>query len=185
MNLFATPDDSVLVVVDVQERLLAAMRPEDQATVARNVPILIRAAWVVGVPVIVTEQYPRGLGATVETVREAIPAGAPVIEKLEFSCARSSAFSAALEATGRRTVVLCGMETHVCVLQTTYDLRAQGYSVHVAADAVSSRTPDNRQIGLDLARQMGAVITSTETVTFQWVGRAGTDEFKAISRLVK
>ncbi|GMV42807.1 MAG: hypothetical protein AMXMBFR64_45230 [Myxococcales bacterium] len=185
MSFFAAADDSVLVVVDVQERLIAAMTPEDQATIARNVPVLVHAAKATGVPVLVTEQYPRGLGSTIESVREALPAGTQVVEKLEFSCSRAAAFANALHATGRRTVVLCGMEAHVCVLQTAHDLLQRGYAVHLAADAVSSRTDQNRQIGLGLARQMGAAISSTEAVAFQWVGRAGTDAFKVISRLVK
>lgn len=185
MSLLASPKDSALVVVDVQERLIAAMRHEDQAAMARNVPILLRAAAAVGVPAIVTEQYPKGLGATVEPVREALSAETPVIEKLVFSCGRSEPFRDALTATERKTAIVCGMEAHVCVLQTVADLIEQGYSVHVVADAVSSRTEDNRRVGLDLARQMGAVVTSTETVAFQWVGGAGTDAFKVVSKLVK
>lgn len=185
MSLLATASDSALVVIDVQERLLAAMRPEDQATIARNIPILLRAAAAVGVPAVITEQYPKGLGATVEAVREAVTEGTPVVEKLVFSCGRSEPFREALTATGRRTAIVCGMEAHVCVLQTVADLLHQGYAVHVVADAVASRTEDNRRVGLDLVRQMGAVVTSTEAVAFQWVGGAGSDAFKTISRLVK
>jgi nicotinamidase-related amidase len=185
VNLFPTADDSVLVVVDVQERLVAAMRPEDKERVERNVPILLRAADLVGVPVLVTEQYPKGLGHTIGPVKDAVPQGTAIVEKVVFSCGRSDEFRSLLEQTGRRTVILTGMETHVCVLQTAFDLVDRGYSVHVASDAVCSRTRENREVGLDLLRQKGAAITSTETVAFQWVGQAGTDTFKAISKLVK
>ena len=185
MTLDVNVDDSVLVLVDIQERLVAAMRPEDREAVTRNAGILVRAAHLLGLPILVTEQYPKGLGHTIEELRDALPEGTPVIEKVQFSCGRSEPFREALERTGRHTVFLTGMETHVCVLQTAYDLLNRDNAVHVAADAVCSRTAANRRIGLGLMRQKGAAISSTETIAFQWLGCAGTDAFKAVSRLVK
>lgn len=176
------------VVVDVQEALVRAMPPDTMAAVTRNLRILAAAARTFGLPVLVTEQYPKGLGRTIAPVVEALAEGGrpPVpIEKTDFGCACVPAFRDALKAAGRATVLLAGLETHVCVLQTALGLLADGYLVHVPADAVCSRTAANRQIGLDLMARAGAVITSTETVVFQLLGRAGTPEFKALAPLLK
>ncbi len=177
-----------LVVVDVQEALLRAIPADTAAAIVRNLRILTAAAHIFGLPVLVTEQYPRGLGRTVAAVAEALAEGGrpPVpIEKTEFGCAAVPAFRDALKATGRGTVVLTGLEAHVCVLQTALGLLADGYLIHVPADAVGSRSAANRQIGLDLMARGGAVITSTETIVFQLLGRAGTPEFKALAPLLK
>ncbi|MEJ2314709.1 MAG: hydrolase [Nitrospirota bacterium] len=175
-------DDIVLLVVDIQERLAFVM--EHRAQVTARAALLIEAAKLMGIPVVTTEQYPRGLGPTVAEIREALPPGAPV-EKLSFSCCGEPSFLEALEATGRRKVVLAGMETHICVFQTTLDLLSAGYGVHIPRDAVCSRRKLDWKTGLDLAREAGAVVTSAETVLFQLLGRAGTEEFKKISKMVK
>lgn len=169
-------------MVDIQERLAAVMDYRGQVT-ARTA-LLIEAAKLLGVPVVATEQYPRGLGPTVEEVRAVLPPGAP-LEKLAFSCCGETPFMEALERTGRKKVVLAGMETHICVLQTALDLLSAGCGVHIPRDAVCSRRKLDWLAGLDVAREAGAVVTSTETVLFQLLGRAGTEEFKKISKMVK
>lgn len=177
-----------LVVVDVQENLARAMPADTFPRVTRNLVLLATAARTLGLPVLLTEQYPKGLGRTIGPVAEALAArGTPPspIEKLDFACTAVPAFREALAASGRRTVVLTGLESHVCVLQTALGLLESGYAVHVPADAVASRAAANRQVGLDLMSRAGAVVTSTETVVFQLLGRAGTPEFKALVPLVK
>jgi nicotinamidase-related amidase len=175
-------DDAVLLVVDIQERLAAVMAEREK--VVANAAHLIAAARLLGVPAILTEQYPKGLGPTVPELRAALDPAQPV-EKMTFDCCGEPAFAPALEATGRSSVIVCGMETHICVLQTVLGLLAQGLSVHVAADAVCSRNPENARIALELLRDAGAVVTCTETVMFQLLVRAGTPEFKAIQARVR
>ncbi len=174
---------AAILIVDVQDRLTPAMPPEALARVVKYGRALIGAGKELGLPVLATEQYPKGLGRTVPELREALPA-AP-LEKVHFSCGADPAFAAALEATGRRQVVIAGMETHVCVFQTARDLAAMGYEVHVCADAVSSRTEEHRRTGLELCREAGAVITTAETAIFDLLHRAATDEFRKVAPLVR
>ncbi len=177
-------EHAALVVVDIQERLAAAM-PEDVCKkVVANTRILIESAGILNLPVLVTEQYPKGLGPTVPELAEAL-ADAPRIEKIAFSCCGEPAFTQAVEAAGRHDIILCGMEAHVCIYQTALDLLGRNLRVFVAADAVCSRNKMNRSVALDLMRQADAVIGSTETFLFQMLKEAGTEAFKGISRLVK
>ena len=178
--------DALLVVIDVQEKLSAAM-PEDVVLAAiSKAAVLMDAAEVLGLPVIVTEQYPKGLGCTVAALEERIAQqGIDKISKLSFSCCGEPDFMAALEKSHRKTVILCGQETHVCVLQTALDLLELGYWVFVAGDAVCSREVVNWQFALDELRQAGCVVEPVESMLFKMLGRAGTAEFKAISKLVK
>jgi nicotinamidase-related amidase len=169
---------AALVVIDVQEAFRLAVGEFD--AVARNSAILVQGARALGLPVIVTEQYPRGLGETVPEVAGAL-AGLPRLEKLVFSAARADGF----DLRGRDQALVCGIETHVCVNQTVQDLLDQGVEVQVATDAVSSRTASNRRAGLSKMEASGALMTSTEMALFELVGRAGTDEFKTIQGLVK
>ena len=175
-------DDAVLLVVDIQERLAVVMA--DRERVVANTGHLIAAAKLLGVPVMLTEQYPKGLGPTVPELRAALDP-APAIVKMTFDCCGELAFAQALEQTGRSTVIVCGMEAHICVLQTVLGLLSTGLNVHVAADAVCSRRPENARTALELQRDAGAVITCTETVLFQLLGRAGTPEFKAIQARIR
>lgn len=175
-------DDAILLVIDVQERLVAVM-PDRDKVVAATVR-LIEGAKALSVPVILTEQYPKGLGPTVPAVREVIEENA-LVEKLSFSCCGEKGFDPLLESSGKRSVVIAGMEAHICVLQTSLALLERGYDVHVVGDAVSSRAPENRDTALDLLRDAGATVTTTEIVLFQLLERAGTPEFKAVSALVK
>ncbi|MEQ8201552.1 MAG: isochorismatase family protein [Syntrophomonadaceae bacterium] len=173
-------DDAVLVIVDLQEKLMAAMKYREQ--VYGNTRLLVAAANQMSIPVIVTEQYPRGLGPTVEEIKSSLTEYARV-EKLKFSAYDD--MKEVLAATGRQTVLMTGSETHVCVFQTTRDLVEAGYTVQVVKDAVCSRFKNNFQNGLELMRDAGAVITNAETVVFDLMGISGTPEFRAISPLLK
>jgi nicotinamidase-related amidase len=174
---------AVVLVVDVQSRLTPAMPEDTLARVVKYGRALVGAAKELGIPVIATEQYPKGLGETIPELREVLPA--PPLVKMHFSCGADPGFAAALEKTGRRQVIVCGMEAHVCVFQTTRDLVGMGYDVHVCADAVSSRFEVHRQSGLDLCRQAGAVITNAESAIFDLLHVSGTPEFKKVSALVR
>jgi nicotinamidase-related amidase len=176
---------TVLVVVDVQERLLTAIPEEPRTRLLHHLSILIQSAHTLALPVLLTEQYPQGLGPTADAVASAVGPGVAPIEKTCFSCARSPEFRAALEATGRRSVLVAGIETHVCVLQTALDLVREGYHVSVPADAVASRRALDWEIGLKLIGHNGAQVGTVETFLFQMMERAGTDEFRAISRRLK
>jgi nicotinamidase-related amidase len=171
-------DRAALVVIDVQEAFRKAMPGFDD--VARGVAALIRGATAVEIPIIVTEQYPKGLGRTVDEVARHLPDGLAPIEKVCFSGIEAEGF----ELDGRDQALVCGIEAHVCVNQTVLDLLDEGVEVHVAVDAVGSRFDENKEVGIEKARRAGAVITSVETALFELVGRAGTDDFKAIQRVV-
>ncbi|HEX4805217.1 MAG TPA: isochorismatase family protein [Conexibacter sp.] len=168
---------AALVGIDVQEAFAKAVDGFEE--VAAQTAILVRGAHTLGLPVLVTEQYPKGLGETVERVREAL-GETPRIAKTVFSAARAEGFDLA----GRDQALVCGIETHVCVNQTVHDLLAGGVEVHVAIDAVSSRTAANRELGLRKMEESGAILTSVETALFELLGAAGTDEFKTIQKLV-
>ena len=178
---------AALIVVDIQDRLLPAMPADTVADMMRNSAILITAADQLGLPIVVSQQYPKGLGGTARPIEDALAKvrGVHRFDKLEFSAAAAPAFAALAPGLGRDQWLVCGMETHVCVYQTARDLVARGWAVHVCADAVSSRTPANREIGLGLMARAGAVITSTEVCVFDLLGRAGSDEFRALSKVIK
>jgi nicotinamidase-related amidase len=189
------PDDlrvdrarAAVLLVDFQERLAAVMAPGDVAACERNIIVLLELARRLHLPVVVSEQYPKGLGPTVNGLRAALAESGLMlerIEKLEFSCTDAPAFPDLYRRLGRDQWIVVGMETHVCVYQTARGLAAMGARVHVPADAVISRAPANARIGLDLCARAGAVVTATETVVFDALHRAGTEEFRALSRLVK
>ncbi len=178
------PARTALLVVDVQERLWAVMDAAEKAAVARNIRILGELARRLQMPVVLSEQNPRGLGPTVPDLAEAV-AGARRLEKMEFSCVAAPAFTPLWQEIGRDSWLVCGIETHICVYQTARDLVARGATVHVPADAVMSRTGANRASGLDLVQRAGGILTNTETVVFDALGAAGTDDFRALSRMVR
>lgn len=182
---FINRDNASLVIVDMQERLLNAIPEDRRANTTKNAVILIQVAKTLGMPITVTEQYPKGLGHTVSEIEECIGDNFSPIEKLVFSCGRSPEFQTALKETKRSEVLLCGIETHVCVLQTAIDLINSGYLVYVPADAVSSRKELDLEKGISLIEKAGAVVGTCETFIFQLLERAGTDEFKIISKLIK
>jgi nicotinamidase-related amidase len=183
--LLARSADSLLVLVDIQERLLAAMDPEVRAGVVRNARILLEAASCLGVPILVTEQYPKGLGPTVPELASALPGAAPRIEKTCFSCADSEPFRAQLRSSGRSQVVLAGVEAHVCVLQSAVGLAAAGWEALVVEDACCSRNPANHANAMARLRQAGLVVTNTESILFEWLRDARHERFRAVSALVR
>ncbi|MEI7836671.1 MAG: isochorismatase family protein [Planctomycetota bacterium] len=172
---------TLLVIVDIQDKLARVM-PERDALV-ESVSRLIRGAGVLGVPILFTEQNPAGLGPTVPELRPLL-GGVPIVKRA-FSCCGEPAFVQALRASGRRQVLLAGMETHVCVYQTARDLRADGYEVEVVVDAVASRTAANRALGLEKIRAAGAGVTSVEAALFELLGVADGPSFKEILQIVK
>jgi nicotinamidase-related amidase len=179
---------TALALVDVQTKLSAVMPAAAMAAVERNILILIELARRLRWPIIWSEQYPKGLGPTVAPLLDAMTnpdLQLTRIEKLSFACTDDPGFLAAHAQVARPTWIVVGMEAHVCVWQTTRGLRALGNQVFVPQDAVVSRDPANLGVGLDLARAAGAIVTSTETVVFDALGRAGTEDFRALSRLLK
>ena len=175
-------DDTVLVVIDVQGKLAQLMH--NKTELFKNLRTMILGAQVLDVPILLTEQYPQGMGVTVPEVAELLE-GVEPITKTSFSCCGEDAFSAAFAALGREQAVLVGIETHVCVWQTAYDLLESDYEVHVVADAVSSRDADNKHIGLENMRDSGAILTCTETALFELLRVAEGPKFKEILKLVK
>ncbi len=173
--------ETLLLVIDIQERLAPVIEGKDQ--VIANTKILIEAAKTMDFPLLATEQYPKGLGRTVPVLLDLI-GEERILSKNSFT-AYTPEVKAALEAQGRKKILIAGMETHVCVFQTVRDLLADGYQVYLVSDAVSSRTRTNYENGLDLMRSMGAVITNTETAIFDLLKVSGTPEFKAMSALIK
>jgi nicotinamidase-related amidase len=181
------PDRSrtALLIVDIQERLLAAMPSDVAGNVLRNAMILVETAREFALPVLVSEQYAKGLGPTATALKNVLPAEAAPFEKVVFSCCAAPGSDVLMAQLGERDVILCGMETHVCVLQTALGLLSAGRRVYVAADATCSRAHLNWKLGLRLMEQAGAVIGSTEIFAFGLLGAAGSEQFKRISKLVK
>jgi nicotinamidase-related amidase len=174
--------DTLLVVVDIQEKLVRAVHAREEfLTRAQQ---LIQGARVLKIPMVCTEQNPRGLGSTVAAIAAHMPDVQPV-SKFSFGCCASEEFLRALQSVARRNVLLAGIETHVCVYQTAMELMGRGYHVEVVADACSSRTPENKQIGLDKMRAAGAAVTSVETALFELLQIAEGPLFKEILKIVK
>jgi nicotinamidase-related amidase len=172
------PATSLLCVVDIQEKLLAVM-PAAEQVVSRSVR-LTTAAGLLGVPTVLTEQYPKGLGRTPQALADTLP---PAIEKTSFSCCGCHSFEQAIPAA-TAAVILCGLETHVCITQTALDLLAAGYGVFIAVDAVSSRHSLDHDIGLRRLEAAGAILTTTEAILFEWCRSAEHPQFQKIRRLV-
>jgi nicotinamidase-related amidase len=177
---FMSPADTGLLVIDVQEKLMALIPQADR--VIRNIAFLIDVARVFGMTVQATEQYPKGLGPTVPELAQRLPERP---DKVAFSCCAIPAVVDTFHREARPKVLLTGIEAHVCVQQTALDLLAEGFRVYVAADAVASRTPTDCEYALRRLEQAGAVLTTTEAAAFEWTARAGTPEFKTVSRLVQ
>ncbi|MGH2986172.1 MAG: isochorismatase family protein [Solirubrobacterales bacterium] len=167
-----------LVVIDVQEAFRKVV--PDFGDLTRASSALVQGAEATGIPIVITEQYPKGLGHTVDEIARHLPDGMEPISKTCFAATDAEGF----DLGGRDQAIVCGIEAHVCVNQSVLGLLEQGVEVHVVADAVGSRTEDNRAIGLGKAERAGAILTSVETALFELVGRAGTDEFKRVQQLV-
>jgi nicotinamidase-related amidase len=182
-------DALILVVIDIQEKLLPAIFNKE--SVVKNTRTLIHLADLFGLPVVLTEQYPKGLGHTVPEIKEAydsVSVPKAFFEKMTFSCARNSEFSSYLSERhkeGYTQILLTGIEAHICVYQTAMDLLHLGYKVFVASDAVGSRKEDNYRDILDYFRIKGVEVLPTETIVFQLLERAGTEEFKKMLPFLK
>jgi nicotinamidase-related amidase len=175
-------ETSLLIVIDIQGNLARAAA--DRELLFESTRKLIQGARVFQLPILVTEQIPEKLGPTIPEIDELL-AGVGKIPKQTFSCCQNTAFIEALNKEDRKQILLCGIESHICVYQTAMDLLGRGYEVHVVADAVSSRTAQNREIGISKTIRAGAHLTSTETVLFELLKTAGSDKFKDIFTIVK
>ncbi|MBW2540061.1 MAG: hydrolase [Deltaproteobacteria bacterium] len=175
-------DKTGLLIIDVQEKLMQVMGRRQR--VAANITKLVLLSKLFDFPVILTEQYPKWLGPTLPEVTESLPAYQP-ISKLHFNCCDVDGFNHRLDSEDLRDVIVTGVESHICVFQTCISILERGYRVHVPQDAVDSRTDENWRVGLDLMKQAGAVITSTETVIYQILKKAGTKEFKQMLKVMK
>jgi nicotinamidase-related amidase len=175
-------EQTALAIVDFQEKLVPIMA-QSQRTV-NNAVALIRLSRLFQLPVILTEQFPRWLGSTIPEIKESLPAYDP-IPKMEFNCCEVEGFNKRIETENVRNIVLIGIESHICVFQTCFSLLAQRYIVHVPRDAVDSRQEENRRVGLDLMKETGAIITSTEAVIYQILKKAGTSEFKEMMKIIR
>jgi nicotinamidase-related amidase len=172
---------SALVIIDVQEKLFPHVHDHERVLV--RLDLLITAAKLMGVPVLVTEQYPKGLGSTIEEIRKMIP-GAEPLAKTDFSCVAAAGFKERL-ASLHRDQILTGIEAHICVAQTALDLASLGEKVVIVADAVASRRPFDAQTALSRMQQSGLMLSTAEAVIFEWLRRAGTEEFKALQPKLK
>lgn len=179
-------ENSHLLIIDVQEKLAPAVL--DHVAIIAAVSRLAIAARTLNIPITVSEQYPRGLGATVPALQEALGADAVVLEKTHFSCLRETGLSSRIEALvteGRNQIIVAGMEAHICVAQTVLDLQARGIQSFAVADAMGSRTSESRDLALQRMRHEGAATVNAEMVIFEWLDKAGTPEFKAMQQLIK
>lgn len=176
-------EKAVLVVIDIQERLVPAMPQDVYLRMRDTVGMLIGGAELLGVPLVTTEQYPKGIGHTVPELADAC--SGTVIEKVSFGCCAEPNFMAALKQTGRSQVIVTGMEAHVCVYQTVLGLLEDGYHVHLVRDAVCSRFTPDYLAGISNASQARAVVTTAETVLFQMLKESTHEQFRAVSKLIK
>ncbi len=174
--------ETMALVVDFQERLMPVIADND--AVLSRARLLLEGLTLLRIPFLVTRQYPKGLGDTVPIIRE-MTESVPTLDKLSFSACQEPHILEAIQALGRKNVVICGAEAHICVLQTVIGLQAAGFQAVVVEDCVGSRKARDKETGLKRAMQEGALLTSCEAVLFELLGAAGTDTFKAISRLVK
>lgn len=179
------PQNALFLLIDFQSNLAVAMKKDVYANCERNAGLMISSCNTLKVPVLVTEQYSKGLGPTVERLKTSLKDDYKPVDKLTFSCYRDPGFQAAFSKLDKKYILVAGIESHVCVLQSVIDLVANGYYVHVLSDAVCSRYKNDWRDAMRYMRDAGAVITTTEIAVFQLLQRAGTPEFKAISPLFK
>ncbi len=177
-------EQAILIVVDVQDVLMKQMNQQIGENVIRNIRTLLAFAKKMAIPILITEQYPKGLGETVPEIKTGLGSILPM-EKVSFSCCGVEMFNNKLNRSERKQVILTGIETHVCVLQTAGDLIQKGYEVHVVADAICSRRKLDWEIGLRWMEKKGAMISTTEIIAFQLLKEAGTEEFRGLSKLLK
>jgi nicotinamidase-related amidase len=177
------PEDCALAVIDIQEKLLPPIFEKER--MVRNAQLLVRLADILSLPVIVSTQYEKGLGQTIEEISSLLPA-TKTVDKLEFGCFGNGEYCSAVGKLANRTaLLLCGMESHICVTQTALGALNQGLNVHVAADAISSRTELNWKLGLNRMQAAGAVLSSTEMIIYELLGKSGTPAFKEMLKHLK
>ena len=184
-SLLCNDNESVLVIIDIQERLSTAMPEKVLKKVSEKINLLSKAATLLSIPVIVSEQYPKGLGATLSNITSSLPDNVLIKEKTCFSCASNQDFITALESLNKKQVILVGMEAHICVTQTALELQSSNYQVFISKDAVCSRTKHNYKNALQRMRQAGCVITNSESIFFEWLRDAKHSQFKTLSSLIK
>ena len=175
-------DAAGLIIIDAQEKLMSVMKNKEGVT--QNIVKLLHLARIYELPISLTEQYPKMIGPTLQEISSLIPDFSPV-EKLDFDACQVEVFMERLKTLKGMNVIVTGVETHVCVLQTCSSLLSKGYNVFVPRDCVDSRTEENKQTGLELLKSTGAAITSAETVIFQFLKKAGTPEFKEMLKYIK
>ncbi|MCX6286008.1 MAG: hydrolase [Bacteroidetes bacterium] len=175
-------DDTCLLVIDFQERLFPYIYENEE--LSKKVPLLINGIKTLEIPIFVTEQYTKGLGVTVQPIAEAL-GDIPRIEKSSFSCCDEPRFNLEMATSGKDVVIIAGIESHVCVLQTVIDLAHQGVQAVVVEDCISSRRPNDKAIAIERMRREGAIITTSESILFELLRSSGGETFKAISKLVK
>lgn len=174
---------AALVIIDMQESFRAVI--SDFAETAARIALLAHAAQLLNLPVLVTEQYPQGLGRTADEIKAVLPAGLEPVEKTAFSSCGALEFVTQLDSTGARQVLVCGIEAHICVNQTTHDLLARGYQPHLLTDCITARTAQNKEAGLRKMFQSGALPTTTEMALFELMRDARHEQFRAIQKLIK
>lgn len=178
-------DESLLLIVDVQEKLTAIMPDKVVNRLRRNAGMLLQTANMLGIPVIATEQYPRGLGKLEEALTSLLPQGSSLYEKTGFSCMAAEGLSSRMADSDRKQVILVGIEAHICVLQSALELKAQGYEIFVVGDAVCSRNRENYENSLQRLRHADINVVDTESVLFEWVRDSKHEHFKTVSGLVQ
>jgi len=183
-NFMINKQDSLLLIIDIQERLFQAMESDSQSMMKKNCAILIKTANEFNIPVIVTEQYRKGLGETIPELKEII-IEAKFFEKIFFDAIKDNEIKKAITGSAKKTVIVVGMETHICVFQTALSLLASEHNVVIVSDGVSSRRKDDKNAAITMLKEAGALIYPTETIAFMLLEQAGTPEFKKLSPLFK
>ena len=176
-------DQTSIVIIDMQESFRNIIN--DFSEVSRRIAIVVQAAQGLGVPLVVTEQYPKGLGRTASEILEALPQDQKFIEKTAFSSCGASEFVKSLDQLGSKQILVCGIEAHICVNQTTHDLLSRGFQVHLLTDCITARFPINKEIGLNKMFQSGALPSSVEMALFELMRDAKHEQFKTIQKLIK
>ena len=176
---------SQLLIIDIQERLASAMPADILEKVIKNNNILLTAATELEIPVSHSEQYPKGLGNTVNAIAEQIPKESSAVTKTSFSCADAVGFNDLIAKHKRQQIIISGIESHICVLQSAIQLQHKGYAIYVVEDAVCSRKKLNHKNAIERLRQSGVIITNTESVIFEWLRDAAHPKFKELSKLIK
>lgn len=182
MGRIIVPQEALVLLVDMQEKLVPSIWGKER--LLRRCRLLLRGLALMGQPVLVSHQYTKGLGETVECLRQELPHYDPM-EKMTFSCWAEESIAKAIRDSGRGTVILCGIEAHICVQQTALELLDAGYRVILLADCLSSRREEDLQVALERMQQAGAEVTTCEALLYELMGRAGTEQFKQFSRMIK